>query len=266
MQSQIDKKRVASSFSKAAATYDGASLLQRDVGNELIDIVQSYDNQLPKAGRVVDLGSGTGYFTERLADLLEPEQLIGLDIAQGMLEYSKQHKRPSIQWLCADAESLPLADNSIDILFSSLAIQWCETPSLLFSELERVLVKGGCAFLSTLGPDSLFELRNAWSSIDQNMHVNNFIGSDDLLSEMPESMALFLSKRDVRVIEYNKLNELTSDLKNIGAHNMNAGESKGLTGRAKITQFKSNYELYRQQNGMLPASYEVYYLAIKKRH
>ena len=263
MQLQIDKNRVASSFSKAAATYDGSSLLQRDVGEELLRILADHDTN-KVSGNVVDLGCGTGFFTAKLEADLKPKQLIGLDIAQGMLEYAKSLKGPHYQWLCADAEALPLVQNSVDLLYSSLAIQWCETPKALFSEIGRVLTEGGLAFLSTLGPESLFELRNSWSLVDQQVHVNRFIGLDDLIKHLPSNLELVVSKRQMREIEYKKLNQLTSDLKNIGAHNMNAGESKGLTGRLKVKQFKANYEQYRKGNGKLPATYEVYYLVLRK--
>lgn len=264
MQLQIDKNRVASSFSKAAATYDGSALLQKEVGDELLKLMTSFETKIFAGGKVVDLGCGTGYFTAKLRDELQPKQLIGLDIAQGMLEYAKSLKEPYYQWLCADAEALPLASNSIDLLYSSLAIQWCETPSNLFGELERVLLRGGFAFLSTLGPESLFELRHSWSSIDNQIHVNRFIALDELTKHLPQNLELVVCKQQMREIEYDKLNELTSDLKNIGAHNMNAGESKGLTGRLKVKQFKANYEQYRKVNSKLPASYEVYYLVLKK--
>ncbi len=265
MQLQIDKSRVASSFSKAAATYDGSSLLQRDVGNELLKLVNSFGVNTLENGTVVDLGCGTGYFTGQLEASLKPKQLIGLDIAEGMLEYARSFKESHYQWLCADAEALPLSENSIDCLFSSLAIQWCETPRNLFGEIERVLNKEGVAFISTLGPESLSELRHSWASIDKQVHVNRFVHLDSLIQDIPDGLELIICEKQMREIEYNKLNELTSDLKNIGAHNMNAGEGKGLTGRVKINQLKSNYEQYRKENGKLPASYEVYYLALKKK-
>jgi len=87
----------------------------------------------------------------------------------------------------------------------------------------------------------------------------------DMVANLPVDLSVELIVEKAHVLEYERLNQLTSDLKNIGAHNMNAGEAKGLTGRHKIRQFKSNYEEYRQKNGMLPASYDVYYLCLKKQ-
>ncbi|MCJ8300767.1 MAG: malonyl-ACP O-methyltransferase BioC [Pseudomonadales bacterium] len=258
----IDKIRVADSFSKAAHTYDKAAALQQDVGEQLLQWV---GQSIPATGSILDLGCGTGYFSEHLTRIYPHRDLICLDIAQGMLQHARRHRvLPRAQWLCADAEALPFVDNSIAQLFSSLAIQWCADLQLLFKEFARVLTSGGSAVISSLGPASLCELRQSWANVDQNVHVNKFVAFEELLSALPANLKLERQRREFTVLEYNKLSELTSELKNIGAHNMNAGENKGLTGRARISKFKSNYESFRQQNGKLPATYEVYYLLLRK--
>ena len=258
----IDKIRVADSFSKAANTYDKAAALQQEVGEQLLQWV---DPSIAASGSVLDLGSGTGYFSKHLNQIYPHRDLICLDIAQGMLRHARGCRGLSrAQWLCADAEALPLANNSVAQLYSSLAIQWCSSLPQLFNELARVLSSGGSAVLSSLGPRSLFELRESWASVDQNVHVNEFVALAELLAALPENLKVEKQRCEFRVLEYNKLSELTSELKNIGAHNMNVGENKGLTSRARVSKFKSNYESFRQQNGKLPATYEVYYLLLRK--
>ncbi len=266
MSTHINKIRVANSFSKAAPTYDSAAALQRTVGYELLNLDELRDSKKLPVKQILDLGCGTGYFSEQLLLRYPESRLVGLDIAEGMLVHARQrHGSEKIHWLCADAESISLASSSVQLVFSSLAIQWCENLPGLFSEISRVLTSGGVALIATLGPASLFELKEAWVRVDGNVHVNSFVPLDDLLASLPSSLSLEARQQQTRVLEYHKLQELTSDLKKIGAHNMNSGESKGLTGRAKISQFKQNYERFRQSNGKLPASYEVYYLQLKKR-
>jgi len=260
---QLNKERIAVSFSKAAQTYDSSAAFQREVGNQLLSMLDLQS----KAAQIVDLGCGTGYFTEQL--LLQSHCLdssvIGLDIAQGMLKYaSTQHDNSRVQWLCSDGESLALAENSVDVFFSSLAIQWCERPDKLFSEIKRVLKPGGVALFSSLGPNSLCELKASWAKVDQHVHVNQFIALECLLAALPSGLNVETVQQKNWLLEYSELKQLTTDLKNIGAHNMNSGERKGLTGRARIIGFKRNYECYRQENGMLPASYEVYFLKLSK--
>ncbi|HEY5718501.1 MAG TPA: methyltransferase domain-containing protein, partial [Motiliproteus sp.] len=165
-----DKEQVASSFSRAASSYDSVAALQRRIGHQLL-AYSAGDWQ----GRLLDLGSGTGYFTRILAEQPAVEKLVALDLAEGMLQFAREQRgHDKIRWLCADAEALPLADNSLDGVFTSLAIQWCDDSEGLFTELQRVLKPGALLAFATLGPRTLWELRAAWSQVDDFVHVNGF--------------------------------------------------------------------------------------------
>ncbi len=263
---RLDKRRIARSFSRAAASYDSHAQLQRDIGQKLLAAMPDM-----KAGQcILDLGSGTGYFTRQLLDAC-PEsthpdsfadsQVLGLDLAEGMLKYSAG--QPSaVHWLCADAESLPLADHSLDVVFSSLAIQWCENLTELFSELKRVLRPGACAYIATLGPETLSELRQAWSSVDSYTHVNDFAELAEITKACFDADLSLSVDEQRKILTYPTLRELTADLKGIGAHNVNKGELTGLSSRARIEAFRAAYEAFRDDKGLLPASYQVYYLTI----
>jgi malonyl-CoA O-methyltransferase len=166
----LDKKQVAASFGRAASSYDNAAHLQRDIGSELL-------RQIPcdlKPQVVVDLGCGTGYFSDALRRRFPAAKIIALDLAEGMLQFAQRQRELSAAYLCADAESLPLQTGCVDLIFSSLAIQWCENLRVLFSELQRVLSPNGHALLATLGPETLSELRHAWRQVDDYVHVNQF--------------------------------------------------------------------------------------------
>ncbi|WP_111642729.1 malonyl-ACP O-methyltransferase BioC [Marinimicrobium alkaliphilum] len=257
----LDKRRVAQSFSKAAATYDSVARLQRAVGEHLLTQLPSTtfvsDAQAPM---ILDLGCGTGYFTEQLALRSPGAQVIGLDIAEGMLQFARRERPGPGYWLGGDAESLPLADASIDIIYSSLAIQWCSDLPALFAELRRVLKPGGHLLFSTLGPQTLWELKRAWQQVDGYTHVNRFATATAVRQALD---AAGLAERDwqaqTRVLGYPKLHELTRELKALGAHNINSGQAAGLTGRHKIDALKLAYEQHRDAEGWLPASYQVFY-------
>lgn len=259
----LDKKKVAQSFGRAALTYDAVAQLQRDVGKHLL---QYAPVQLGADATVIDLGSGTGFFTRQLAARFEPANIIGLDIAEGMLHFSQQQTRTQqIKWLCADAESLPLADHSVDLIFSSLVIQWCSNLLQLLRELARVLKPGGQLVVATLGPNTLHELKSAWQQADNYVHVNQFQPQDSLrFAAVAANLAIDHFAVEQRVIYFDRLTELTRELKALGAHNINSGKPEGLTGRSRIAAFKSAYEQYREERG-LPATYEVFYLSVHKR-
>ena len=259
---QLDKKKVAQSFSRAAPTYDSVAQLQRDIGSQLL---AHLPERLPAQSVVLDLGSGTGFFARQLAAKYRESQIIGLDIAEGMLHYAAA-QQTGISWLCSDAEFLPLADNSVDIIFSSLAIQWCNNLPQLMAGLARILKPGGQLHIATLGPYTLHELKSAWQHVDSYVHVNRFQSSQTLVNAI-DSAQLIVDEvqQENRTLYYDRLSELTRELKALGAHNINAGKPEGLTGRARLFAFKKAYEIFRIAQG-LPASYDVIYLTVHKNH
>jgi len=255
MSVQFLKPQIAESFSRAAVSYDSVAGLQRRIGHHLLA-----QTSLSSADVVMDLGCGTGYFAPLLTQQMKPQQLICLDLAQGMLNFARQHRAtPNTLWLCGDAENLPLADCSVDLIFSSLAIQWCEDLPALFSEVARVLKPGGRFLFSTLGPDTLHELRDAWSVVDCYQHVNRFICYTDVQACANRYLQEVSLVGTEELLLYDQLRQLTTELKGIGAHNISAGRQSGLTGKARISAFKQAYEQFRRPDGKLPATYQVFY-------
>ncbi|MDQ2076323.1 malonyl-ACP O-methyltransferase BioC [Marinimicrobium sp. ABcell2] len=253
---QLDKRRVANSFSRAASSYDRVARLQRAVSERLLELLPK---SAVEATRILDLGCGTGYITERLAQNRPGAQVLGLDLAEGMLHFARGQRSMPAQWLCADAEALPLAPDSLDLVYSSLSIQWCEQVSGLFNELQRVIMPGGTLAFSTLGPGTLRELKQAWQAVDGYVHVNRFLPMEDLEAALTAAGFVDIQwHREERVLHYAQLGDLTRELKALGAHNVNRGGPEGLTGRHKIAALKEAYELFRV-DGQLPASYDVYY-------
>jgi malonyl-CoA O-methyltransferase len=257
------KQAVAASFSRAAATYDGAAELQRAVADTLLaDFTAPSDTT---SGTVLDLGCGTGAATAKLA---QSHRVVALDLAEGMLQFARARTGladGAVNWLCGDAENLPLADDSIDAAFSSLAIQWCENLGAVFTELQRVMKPGASAWLSTLGPATLHELRSAWAAVDDRVHVNQFVDREAIVEAVQRSgLTLAACNESGVVMRYAELRELTRELKALGAHNVNHGRPGGLLTRRQLQQFSAAYEAQRAADGTLPATYQVYYLQLTK--
>ncbi len=257
----IAKSDVAASFSHAAAEYDSVAGLQRDVGTQLLT---SLDDYACTPQTILDLGSGTGFFARSLRERFSSAEYIGLDIAEGMAQHARAHCGSGGSWLVADAEALPLASESIDLVYSSLAIQWCERPRHVFAELARVLRPGGCCVFTSLGPGTLGELRDAWAAVDAHQHVNRFLPGSALEAAAANVPGLDLTL-DTRAIYmyYERVRELLDELKTLGAHNMNRERAQGLTGRQALQGMLKAYET-RRENGLLPATYEVQFGVLTK--
>lgn len=256
---QRDKRKVAQAFSRAAQSYDSVAQLQRDIADRLL-------HWLPPEvdGELLDLGCGTGYAAPMLRERYPQAPLIHLDLAHGMLAYAREQRPvPGAYYLCGDAEQLPLADASVDLVWSSLAIQWCEQPDRLLSELARVLRPGGRCLLATLGPDTLHELKQAWAAVDDDVHVNSFIPLQQLM-EHRAGLELVRSETEYRVLRYGRLQQLMHELKALGAHNVNHRREQGLSSRQRLVRLLNAYEQLRQADGALPATYEVYYVELSK--
>jgi malonyl-CoA O-methyltransferase len=161
--------------------------------------------------------------------------------------------------LCADATRLPLPGASVDLIFSSLMLQWCEDLDASFAEFRRVLRPGGLLLFSTFGPDTLLELRQAWSSADGYNHVNRFLDVHDVGSALSrQGFAEPVLDVDRIARSCGEVRELMQELKQLGAHNVTEGRARGMTGRRRWQAMQQSYEA-RRVGGRLPVSYEVIY-------
>jgi malonyl-CoA O-methyltransferase len=255
------KEDVSSSFSRAAESYDSVAKLQREVGKRLL----THLDVAPTApDRLLDLGCGTGFFQQDLVAMYPGATYIGLDLAPGMIEYARTRSSGNGHWIVGDAESLPLATESLDVVFSSLAVQWCHRPEWFLAELARVLKPGGRCVFTTLGPDTLRELRQAWAAVDSYQHVNTFLPSKALIAAAGRVSGIELVLSTERhCMQYQRVGELLAELKSLGAHNMNRRRPAGLTSRKTLQGMLQAYESWRV-DGLLPATYDVIFGEVTK--
>ena len=255
---RLDRPSIRTSFDRASANYDSAAVLQARVNQELMSRLLLFKLQ-PRV--VLDLGAGTGQGAEELKLRYRRALVIALDMAPGMLRAAqrRQHLFRRFERVCADAMKLPFADSSVDVVFSSLMLQWCEPLDATFAEIRRVLRPEGFFAFSTFGPDTLKELRASWAEADGYNHVNQFVDMHDV-GEALVRAGLVEPVLDVDRVQltYDDTLGLMKDLKAIGAHNVTAGRPRGLTGRRRLGRMGQAYETFRR-DGRLPASYEVIY-------
>lgn len=254
----LDNKKIASVFGGVAGRYDAAAVLQQEVARRLIGRLGFFEIE---AQTVVDLGTGTGYFASQLRQYYSA-QVIGVDFSEGMLRYAQQQKS-DLNLVCADAQYLPFESKTIDLVFSNLMLQWCPDITKVFKEVARILKPGGLFVFSTLGPDTLYELRESWAQIDSYQHVNSFIDMHHIGDGLFASNLLNpVVDRDYITVAYNKVDRLLRDLRDLGANQVLAKPSErmpGLLGKTAYQAFIKAYEKFRDEKGGFPATYEVIY-------
>jgi malonyl-CoA O-methyltransferase len=245
-------------FERASSHYEAAAHLQTQVAAELLERLEAFRFE-PRT--LLDLGSGTGRVTRELKRRYPRALVIALDLAPGMLREARRHQGLWRRFarVCGDALRLPLKDGSIDVLFSSLMLQWCEPLDAALAEVRRVLNSSGFFAFSTFGSDTLQELRSAWAQADGYNHVNHFPDMHEVGDAVVRA-GLMEPVLDVDRIEvgYPDALALMRDLKAIGAHNVTAGRPRALAGRSRLARMQQAYEGYRR-DGRLPATYEVIY-------
>jgi len=254
---RFDRKQVQRAFGRAANSYEENDGLQRRVQSRLIERLDYYEGT-PTC--VLDLGCGTGRGAAILKRRWPGAQVIALDLAMPMLRAARRHAgwmKPFTR-VCGDALALPLADRSVDVLHSSLCIQWCESPRELFTEFARVLKPGGFMAVSSLGPDTLHELRQAWAIADNtHPHVSRFLDMHDLGdAALAAGLRDPVLDADHLMSRYQHPRDLLRELKGLGATNADAQRERGLTGKARFARMFDAYDTMRM-DGAIPATWEV---------
>ena len=256
---RLDKSAVRKSFNRCADDYDRLAVLQAEV---LARLLERLDWVRLQPERVLDLGCGTGQAIPALRQRYRGARVIALDLAERML--ARARRRYGLldrKWLVnADFEALPFRDDCIDLVFSSLSLQWSNDLMAALQEFRRIGREGGLLQFTTFGVDTLKELRAAWSEIDDRPHVHDFLDLHDIGDQMLGA-GLREPVVDVETItlEYGNFRDLLRDLKGIGASNADIGRGRGLLTPARLRALEAAYREQGFHEGRYRATYEVVY-------
>jgi malonyl-CoA O-methyltransferase len=259
--SNLSKQRIRQSFERAALTYDSAADLQRDTCKALMKELFKFASKNHSAPIILDAGCGTGYATQLLLERFPLASLFALDLSQGMINQLKKSTNQT-ECLVGDLEQLPLADDCVDIYWSSLALQWCDFGRAI-QEAKRVLAPQGLLLLSTLGPSTFYELRHAFESVDLHQHTLEFQAPVTL-----RTIAQSLGFTDLEIAQHQKtvyypdLKSMLQAVKAIGANTVGNGQRKGLMTASAFNKACIRYESLRTPAG-LPLSYDIIHFSAK---
>lgn len=270
---EVDARAVRRAFGRAAATYDAAAVLQREVSARM---AQRLDYVKVAPALVLDGGCGTGEATAELVARYPEARVVALDLALPMVAAARHRARQSRSLLrrllpvglggngvplcvCGDLNALPLRGVAFDLVWSNLALQWVNDVPRAFAEWRRVLKVGGLVSFTTFGPDTLRELRHAFARVDGHTHTNRFTDMHDLGDMLVEAgFADPVMDMETITMTYPDPTALLRELKHLGATNATRGRPHGLMGRARWQRMLAALERLRR-DGRIPATFEIVY-------
>lgn len=234
----LNLRDVRRRFDKAAASFDSADFVHAVTREGLFARLSPF---VIDAKRILDLGSATGSAGAQLRKRFAGAHIISLDISHTMLGKSRRKRsrfsfsRSSL--VQANASGLPFKDQSIDFIFSNLLLPFVDKPELVFEEVARVLRKGGVFAFATLGPDSLLEIRRAWSHVDDHVHVNRFLDMHDVGDALVRSgLRDPVLDVDRLSVQYGNATRLFDDLTSVGARNTFQQRDRSLLGKRRFSK------------------------------
>ena len=270
----VDARAVRRHFARAAATYDGAAVLQREVSRRMAERLEVV--KLSPAA-ILDAGCGTGDAQADLALRYPQARQVALDVALPMLRVAiaKEGGRRSAfarllsafgksdsdgaDFVCGDVAALPFAAGGFDLAWSNLALQWVDDLPRALAELGRVLRTGGLLMFSTFGPDTLRELRAAFAGVDGHSHVSRFTDMHDI-GDMLVGAGFGdpVMQMEYFTLTYADARAMLRDLKAIGATNATRARPRALMGRRRFERALAALEA-AGRDGRIPATFEVIY-------
>jgi malonyl-CoA O-methyltransferase len=254
----FDRRRLKRSFGRAAAGYAEVAVLQREVEARLLEQLEVLGARVP--ARVLDVGSGPGRASGAMKRRWPRSEIVALDLALPMLrEVPRQTRwwRP-VRRVCAEATQLPLADGTVDVVFSSLCLQWVADLPAALAEFRRVLRPDGLLLFATFGPDTLLELREAYLEAGERAPPLSAFApiqpiGDALVAAGFRDPVL---DRDLFTLTYPDVRTLLHELRAIGAGDARTQRPRGLAGKARHAAMTAAYEA-RRRDGRLPSAWEV---------
>ncbi|MFT3404737.1 malonyl-ACP O-methyltransferase BioC [Klebsiella pneumoniae] len=247
----VNKQAVAAAFGRAASGYTQHDELQRRCADLLLRQLARRDFAL-----VLDAGCGPGSMSRYWREA--GSVVTALDLSAGMLAQAQRNDAAQ-HYLLGDIEALPLPDACVDLAWSNLAVQWCDSLPQALRELYRVARPGGAVAFTTLLESSLPELNQAWRAVDAQPHVNRFLSHE----QVTQALAGWRYRSVVQTVtlEFSDALSAMRSLKGIGATHLHAGREKKPLTRGQLQRLELAWP---QERGRFPLSYHLFHGIIER--
>lgn len=247
-------QEIRDAFNSAAITYTDAAKVQCEIGRRLLARLD-YFKINPRF--ILDLGCGPGVLTSLLQARYPDACVVGLDLAFLMLQQAKSSHPLLVH---ADMCALPFNFGSFDLVFANQVIHWAPCFKSLLQEIHRVMRIDGCFMFSTLGPDTMDELKQAFAAIDGYAHTHDFVDmherGDALLAAQFIDPVMDMEHLTVH---YQKPQDLLWSIKAQGVRNLHEQRRLGLMGKVAWGRLLGALEAQKTPEGQYPLTYEVIY-------
>jgi malonyl-CoA O-methyltransferase len=220
----LDKEQIRKNFSRSAREYEKHAVLQKSMADDLLSLLPDVD---PK--RIMDIGCGTGYLAGKLAERFPSAEIIGIDIAPGMIEVAEKRKRDNLFFRIDDGEEVK-GKSEYGLVVSNASLQWMEAPKV-FAGVAGSLKPGGIFAFTTFGPGTLRELKGC------GFRVNDFPAMEELEKQLKQNFGnISLAARIVRQT-FKSVRDLVYHLKELGA------QATDQSNKVKFPSFKRQGEV-----------------------
>ncbi|QGM21081.1 methyltransferase domain-containing protein [Spiribacter sp. 2438] len=256
---RLDSGQLRRRLEQCAPVFDEAAVLHREVARRLVERLD-YVRVEPTA--VLDLGCATGISASALRQRYPRARHVAMDLGLALVARARRQGR---RWrrmpgVCAALDQLPFANDSFDLIFSSLALHRVPDLRATARELQRVLRPEGVLMFATFGPDTLTELRGAWAAVDDTPHVHGFVDMHDIGDALVGArMADPVMDMEHFTLTYADVKSLIDDLTHLGLRNALVSRRRGLTTPRRWAAMEQAYGRLADSEGRLPATWEVAY-------
>ncbi|WP_336774457.1 malonyl-ACP O-methyltransferase BioC [Paenibacillus sp. MMO-58] len=266
------KTAVQRQFNRSAeGSYDIHAEVQRTMAAELAEsIIKRNSRGKETEPKMLEIGCGTGQFTELLLNQWPHVSITALDLAPAMINTAEQRfksrQSANIRFLQADVEIwvVEAPSDSYDLIVSNACFQWLSHPRQTISHLKRLLRKGGSLVFTTFGPNTFHELHQAF---DEVYHANGMEPQRHGLSVlspnqweemlMEAGFSTIYCQQETQKETYASPRDFLQTIKLMGASSSEAIQFDGLSPRKLFNEMYKVYEEKFSMKDGIVATYEL---------
>jgi malonyl-CoA O-methyltransferase len=261
------KQGIRRNFARRAWSYDRHAEMQRRMAHGLVAAV---GESLARAGRILEIGCGTGYLTGLIRQANREARLVALDLDAALVDAARRRLGPEagVAWLVADGET-PLR-GEYDLIIANATFQWFTRPGETLAALYRNLAPGGVLAFSTLGPQTFQELAEALNRAARSLNLPSTppipaqgFGDRETWSDRiyRAGFSQVRLAREMATATFPSVKEFLQALQATGATNPRPYPFSPRLLQALMAAYQTNYG----KDDAIPVSYEMIWAVAQKR-